>query len=71
MQTSRSRNTKSRKTFVVRLIETDDGEWAGIVSHVQSGRQRAFRRFTEVVRFIDEVVAGDENAQGIGESRCE
>lgn len=65
MGTSRSTGGKSGNTFVVRIIDTDDREWIGIVSHIQSGRKKTFRGFIEAVRFIDGFVAADaEGARG-------
>lgn len=65
MPASRPTGGKSGNTFVVRIIDTDDREWIGIVSHVQSGRKKTFRGFIEAVRFIDGFVGGSaERAEG-------
>ena len=70
MSASRSRSARSRETFVVRILKADDGNWTGVVVHVQSGRERAFRRFIEAIRFIDEFIAGEKHDEGVGSHPC-
>ena len=71
MPASRFRSARSRETFVVRILKTDDDDWTGVIRHVQSGRERAFRRFIEAVRFIDEFVSKRRNDEGAGSRKCE
>lgn len=50
-------------TFVVRVLDTDDKGWVGVVTHVQSGRQMNFKGFIEAVRFMDSFI-GDSPRSG-------
>lgn len=61
MPTSPSGSGRNANTFVIRIIETDDKIWTGVVSHVQSGRKVSFRGFIEAVRFIDRFMMKDEH----------
>jgi len=58
MPTSRRPGGRSGNTFVLRILQTDEKDWVGTVSHVQSGRKTSFRGFIEAVRFIDDLVGG-------------
>lgn len=60
-QTHRGRTTH---TFVVRMLDTDDKGWTGVVTHVRSGRTSSFRGFIEAIRFMDACMEGDGTGSG-------
>lgn len=62
---------RTTNTFVVRVLQTDDHGWAGVVTHVQSGRKMNFKGFIEAVRFMDSFV-GDKLSGGVeGSPGCD
>lgn len=63
MPTSHIRRERTTNTFVVRVLSTNDKGWAGVVTHVQSGRTMKFKAFIDAVRFMDSFIEGTEGGE--------
>lgn len=62
MPTSHVGRGRTTNTFVVRVLETDDKGWIGVITHVQSGRTTKFKGFIQAVRFMDSFIEGPSGA---------
>lgn len=58
MPTAEANRGGTTNTFVVRVLETGDKGWVGVVTHVQTGRRANFKGFIEAVRFMDSFIEG-------------
>lgn len=65
MPTSLTNRGRTTNTFVLRLLDSDDKGWVGVVTHVQSGRTTNFKGFIEAVRFMDSFVASESTSEPI------
>jgi hypothetical protein len=56
--------TRLSHSFLIRLwFDRGEGEWRGHITHIQTGRRRAFRKSAELLAAIAEVtprLGGDE-----------
>lgn len=58
MPTAEVNRGGTTNTFVVRVLETGDKGWVGVITHVQTGRRTNFKGFIEAVRFMDSFIEG-------------
>lgn len=56
MATARTPSGRPANTFVIRVIETEDKQWNGVITHVQTGRKTSFRGMNEAVRFMEGLI---------------
>lgn len=51
------------KTFVVKVLDTQNSTWQGTVSWTDSGKQEQFRSALELIRLIDSTLEIEGSAE--------
>lgn len=51
------------RTFVVKVLDTQNSTWQGTVSWTDSGKQEQFRSALELIRLIDSTVVSEKAAE--------
>ncbi|SFC64557.1 hypothetical protein [Butyrivibrio sp. YAB3001] len=61
-------DTKQKSTFIVKVMDCQNGTWQGKIIYAEENRIRYFRSMLEMIKMIDEVVGEsemDENASNL------
>lgn len=57
----------AEKTFLVKVIDTQNATWQGTVAWTESGRQEQFRSALELIRLIDSALELESEAAAAGD----
>ena len=58
--------TGGSRTFVVRVLDTQNSTWQGTVTWTDSGKQEQFRSALELIRLIDSALEQENGIEIVG-----
>jgi hypothetical protein len=57
----------AQKTFVIRILNTQNATWQGVITHVDKQEEQPFRSLLELIKLIDSAFAEGENGPSASE----
>ena len=62
-------NGMLRQSFAIRVMYKEHNSWQGLITHIETGRELAFRSALEMLMIMDATIDAGENAPEVPKSR--